>query len=670
MNKHLLLPLVLLMGCPSEPDPDPDPTSRQWECVIAQGEVPDFSQELGCEADYEVLSSAPLDASIPGARSLKTVMDRLDDNAQYFQNSSKYLIHWEFASAHLSAPAHPPVPPLSQFNGTEYFSPDRRFLLGSVTYYEGPDEWTWEIAPYDAMDAAMVTSAFRSVRDNTWIGSRLKFHPTSLTIEDVAADLPDDIPIITTDELFAGIDFQPLNLASAMGQLRFVPEDETDGVGFREIVVLPAVPNDIPIVAGIITQAFQTPLSHINVLSQNRGTPNMGLRGAWDNEELRALEGKWIELVVAVEGWTVREVTQQEADDWWEASRPEPIDVGPMDLSITELTDIEDILDLDAMTLEDALSAAIPAFGGKASHFSGLSYIPEVPNPAAFAVPVYFFSQFMEENGLWDVVDGLLADETFLNDTQVQREQLALLRASIETGTLNADFETALMNKLASDFPDTRMRFRSSTNAEDIGGFTGAGLYTSKSGDPNDPEKPVIDAVRQVWASVYSDRAFAERQYYGIEHRNIGMCLLVHRSFPDEDANGVAITNNIFDTSGLAPAFYVNVQEGEDSVVLPSAGFTTDQFLHYYQQPGSPIVYLGHSNQVPAGDTVLTPDEVQELGAGLDALHNFFRPVYGTGPEFYGMDVEFKFDSSDTGTSTLFIKQARPYAGWSDPEAR
>jgi hypothetical protein len=41
------------------------------------------------------------------------------------------------------------------------------------------------------------------------------------------------------------------------------------------------------------------------------------------------------------------------------------------------------------------------------------------------------------------------------------------------------------------------MRFRSSTNAEDLDGFTGAGLYTSKSGDPNDPNS-VLDAVRNV----------------------------------------------------------------------------------------------------------------------------------------------------------------------------
>ena len=45
------------------------------------------------------------------------------------------------------------------------------------------------------------------------------------------------------------------------------------------------VPNDIPLVGGLITEAFQTPLAHVNVLSQNRGTPNAGLAGARGNVE-------------------------------------------------------------------------------------------------------------------------------------------------------------------------------------------------------------------------------------------------------------------------------------------------------------------------------------------------------------------------------------------------
>ncbi|MFT4705260.1 MAG: hypothetical protein ACI81R_002968 [Bradymonadia bacterium] len=654
-------------GGPDEPERVQAPEGEivEGECTVTDGENTPFVQMLGCSADFDVLSSEPISSSIPGARSVKTVYDRTPME-QYFQNSILYPIHWEFASNHLSIQnGMAPVPALGIFNASEYFSPTRRFILGAATYYEGPAIWAWELSPYDTADAEMIATAYRSVRDNAFFGPALYFHPTSAALEQIAEGLPEDVRVVSTDELFAGVDYQPLNLARSVGLLRYISEEEAELVDFREIVVLEAVPNDIGVVQGIITQQFQTPLSHINVLSQNRGTPNMGLRGAWTNSELRALDGKWVELSVGSNDWTVREVTEAEAETWWLENRPDAIDVGPMDTSIQVLTNAEDIIDLDTMTLQEALQAGVPAFGGKGTHFGALALIPEVPNPPGFVVPVYFFNQYMEENNLWVEVDAILASEETRADVVLRRDALARLRGLIEEGTVNADFLSTLETKLALDFPDTRMRFRSSTNAEDVSNFNGAGLYTSRSGDPNDPNKSFSRAVREVWASVYSDRAFSEREYYGIEHRNIGMALLVHRSFPNEDANGVAITSNVFDPDQLdAPSFYVNVQEGGLSVVIPEQGTSTDQFLNYYQSPNQPIVYLASSNQIADGETVLTAAEVNQLANALDAIHVFFRPVYGSSGGFYGMDCEFKFDSSATGVSRLYVKQARPYPGW------
>ena len=73
-------------------------------------------------------------------------------------------------------------------------------------------------------------------------------------------------------------------------------------------MVLDHVPNDIGVVSGIITGKHQTLLSHINVLSQNRGTPNMALIGAFDNETLTALDGRWVELSVGAFDWSIKEV--------------------------------------------------------------------------------------------------------------------------------------------------------------------------------------------------------------------------------------------------------------------------------------------------------------------------------------------------------------------------
>ncbi len=657
-----------LVGCSGGAAPtggEPAVEGGGWECVIGE-EIPDYSRQIGCWSDFEALASEPLDASIPGARSGKTLIDRADGEALYFQNSERYPMHWDFASAFLSGAGLPYVRELSTFNETEYYSPDRRFILGAVTWYEEPGAWVYEIAPYDTATADLIELAFDRIRGSSYFGDALYFHPTSEAVDLEAQALPDDIPILTTEELFAGISYQPLNPGSSMGLLTFREADtiEEDLPSFREIVVTDGVPNDISVVMGLITSDFQTPLSHINVLSQSRGTPNMALVDAWDDQGLRGLEGRWVALTVDPSEWSIREVTREEADRWWEEHKPEPIAIPPMDLSVTDLRDESGILDLEGCTLADAVGAAIPAFGGKASHFGGFYHMEGVPHPEAFVIPVYYYDQFMEQNGLWAVVEELLASEDFHGDAGVRSAMLEDLREAILAGTIDGDFYQAVLDKLSADYPGTRVRFRSSTNAEDISGFNGAGLYESRSGDPGDPDYPVDEAIKAVWASTWSYRAYEERAYYSIDHTAVGMALLVHRAFPDEDANGVAITANIFDTSGLEPAFYVNVQLGEASVVSPDEGVRTDQLLYYYDLPGQPAVYLEHSSLVGEGEHVLSSAQLRDLGAALERVHDFWYEVYGAGGGFYGMDVEFKFDASETGSSALYLKQARPYPGW------
>ncbi len=640
---------------------------KDWECQITVGDAPDFTNQIGCVEDFSALASEPLSASIPGARSVKTVIDRVDDNALYFQNSVEYQTHWDFATTHLSGNGLPIVPMMGDFSLTEYSSPSRRFVLGAVTHYEGPGVYAYEIAPYDAADSEMIADAYHLIKDNSYIGGDLFFHPTSDAIEIVAADLPSSVKVITTDELYEGIDYQALNPGESYGQLRFTTAAalETDFyVSFRDIIVLDQVPNDISVVMGIITAEFQTPLSHVNVLSQNRGTPNMALRGAHENAELRALEGKWVKLVVTLNDYTIEEVSSEEADAWWEANKPDEVLIPGMDLTVTELTDIENAINLDAEELFDAIKTGTRAFGGKASHYSALSRIEGVPSPKAFAIPLYYYVQFMEQNGFDAQVAAMLADPTFIDDPAVRDQQLQALRDAMKAAPIDPDFLAAVIAKVNADYPPQRMRFRSSTNAEDLDGFTGAGLYTSRSGDPSDPAYPVADAIRTVWASLWNFRAFEERTYRSIDHTAVGMAMLVHRSFPDEEMNGVALTNNPFDLSGLESPFYINVQVGEVSVVQPPAGVTSDQLLYYYDRQGQPTVFIAHSSLVPEGATVLTNAQMFELGEALDSIRAFFAPAYSYADgSWWAMDVEFKFDGEPGEVPSLFVKQARPFGG-------
>lgn len=642
---------------------------RHWSCQIPEGGAPDFVQRLGCSQDFHALASAPADESIPGARSVKVVVDRWDDNALYFQHSKRFAIHWEFASAHLSGRGHPVVPSLAQFNRTEYYSPDRRFVLGALSYYQGPKRWVFELSPYDSADAQMIQSAFETVADHSFVGPELAFHPTSEAMEKVAAALPESIPVIESDALFEGVEYQALNLGESYGRLRVMGAAELSRgyLNHRDIVVLDEVPNDISVAQGIVTSTFQTPLSHINVLSQNRKTPNMALKGAHLKPEIRALEGKWVRLRVETSNWSLQEVSAEQAEQWWQLNRPEPLGMPALDLDRKELRDCASMLNSDE-EIESQIKALIPAYGGKASHYGALVRIEGVPSPKAFAIPVFYYRQFMEQNGFLARVQNLLKDARFESDPAYRDAQLKALRTAMKAAPIDEGFIASLRDKLRRDYPGLRMRFRSSTNAEDLEGFSGAGLYTSKSGQLDSSTHPIENAIRKVWASVWFFRAFEERSYRSIDHLQVGMAILVHRSFPDEEANGVALTANPFDVRGVEPGFYINVQAGEASVVKPDPGVRTDQYIHHWEFPGQPRVFLGHSSLVQAGDTVLDDGQQLALGKALDQIHRYFRSAYGpestSSQRWYAMDVEFKFDEPTTGGPVqLWVKQARPHPG-------
>ena len=80
----------------------------------------------------------------------------------------------------------------------------------------------------------------------------------------------------------------------AFGTLSYIPSAElaSASLGARTIVITDDVPNDIDFVGGLITETFQTPLAHVNILSQSRNTPNMALPKA-NYRRLNLYWGNW-----------------------------------------------------------------------------------------------------------------------------------------------------------------------------------------------------------------------------------------------------------------------------------------------------------------------------------------------------------------------------------------
>jgi len=645
----------------------------------ASSDAPNYLSQIGCMSDFNALASVPMDTSLSGARSGKVVLDTSDDNALYFQNSQKYKLHFDFVSSNLSG-----VGASSTFEQTQYYAPesDRRFLLGAVTHYGGPDIWALELAAYDTMSPAMLAKLFHAIKANAFFGPGLRFHPTSQSLETTAKKLDSSIPVVTTTELYGTMEYQPLVLASAMGQLRFFTSAEVQSgtfIPYDAIVILDQAPNNISVVAGIISEEFQSPLSHINVLASNRGTPNMGLKNARINPKVAPYIGKWVELKVHSEDFEITEVSAEAAAKYYEEHKPSKVTLDPFDTQVKGLWNVEDVVpnyaSLPNASKRTAISEKVAAFGGKTVNYSVMAQTGDIPVPKAFAIPMYYYDKFMRDNGLYDLIDSLMLDHEFVTNPTVRMEELRKFRNKLMKGTLDPELQALLKSKLASDYTGKdgkpiAMRFRTSTNSEDLDAFPCAGCYESHTGDPGVCWDDVLNAIRLAYSSTWLFRTYEERDYYGVDQKSVGMALLVHHTFQNETANGVAVTNNPFDSSGANPALYVNVEYGGDAeVVHLPAGVTTDQFLYFFGTPNNPIQTISSSNLIPLGTTVLTKAQTYTLGTALDVIHDLFSPAYRKSPTtWYAMDVEFKFAPVDAvGNKTtepqLWVKQARPYPG-------
>ena len=232
-------------------------------------------------------------------------------------------------------------------------------------------------------------------------------------------------------------------------------------------------------------------------------------------------------------------------------------------------------------------------------------------------------------------------------------KELKDLRKAIKAAD-TPEFVTAALTEMHASFPEgASLRYRSSTNNENLPGFNGAGLYDSKTQHPEETEEDGISkSLKQVYASLWNFRAFTERDFHRIDHTEAAMGVLVHPNYSDELANGVAVS---FDpVYGGEDRYYVNTQIGEDLVTNPDAHSVPEEILLHL---GGPRV-LRTSNQVAPGRLLMTDGQMSQLHAHLTTIHDHFERLYKpSASEPFAMEIEFKI----TSDNILAIKQARPW---------
>ncbi len=553
----------------------------------------------------------------------------------YFQNTNTYNSHFDFLPAIGIDPYMPGL--LSGYLDyvPRFFAPD-----GSPGLYVYMLNYG---QPFSLVDLShtMLAASMPLLEDDLAYylpNDRLPAYQHELTLYEASR-----INLVFDEDIAPKSDFSSLNEAEGYGFLRIMDLEESPNP--RDVVIYDALPNELPRVAGIITTVPQTPLSHVNLRAVQDGVPNAYIGDAY-RSHINSFAGKYVHYEVMEHTYSLRVATRAEVDAHFASSRPGKKQTPQRDLSVTEITP------LGELGFEDW-----KAFGVKAANVAvlGTFDFPEGTVPDGFAVPFYFYDEFMKHNGFYDDIKEMLTDAGFQADLGVQESKLKKLRKAIKKGKTPGWIIDALteMNEL---FPEgTNRRYRSSTNNEDLPGFNGAGLYDSKTQKPKEDEEDIAKSLKQVYASLWNFRAFTERDFHRIDHLTAAMGVLVHPNYSDELANGVAVSFNPLYRGIRDGWYYVNTQIGEDLVTNPDALSVPEEIL---LNPAGGYFVLRTSNQKPPGQLLMSNDQLDQLRRHLKVIHEKFADLYDPGPdEDFAMEIEFKV----TSDNVLAIKQARPW---------
>lgn len=597
------------------------------------------------ESDFIALQREPLSSKYSQVQAVKVIYDLKTKEIYYISNSFQY--HNKFCQTVLGYKE-----PLGIFNRDNYGTDrdKRQYLLANINFFSSRKEYILELSPSDQMLISDITLLHNRVAETSFLTPDVKLILNSARLINSENKLT--IPFIKPEEIYKNQNFQSVSKFTGKGKLRKIELSELSNSSIDEddIILINGTPLQLAGVSGIITTDLQTPLSHLSILGQNRKIPVMALKDAWDDENINSLIGKQIELTVSIDGFTISE-TNGLSNSKKERKR---------------LYLKKNLNEKELIKAKDFNRKTANYCGYKAENFGILYQLAEkmdfsVPE-AAFGIPFYYYQQHAEKSE----VIGLI---TQLENHSNPKELLSTIREKIKSTPVDSTLILNIENQLEGMSSFNRFRFRSSTNAEDMKGFSGAGLYSSKTAltgsniVEKDEGKTIENALRKVWASLWKDSAYDERAYFNIQQEDVMMGILVHRSFPDEEVNGVAISKNIYRENNLG--FVVNAQLGDSSVVQPNPAITCDQFICYPTQESgfytqNQTIEIITTSSLNDFNLVMTSDEIYRLANVIQGIKKYFYYRDFTSATFneYALDFEFKLEKD---SRELYIKQVRPF---------
>ena len=319
----------------------------------------------------------------------------------------------------------------------------------------------------------------------------------------------------------------------------------------------------------------------------------------------------------------------------------------------------------------------VESVGGKnASLGEMISQLPSgVRVPTGFATTAFAFRQFLAFDGLTERINARL-DRLDTDDVRALAAAGAEIRAMVSAQPFPADLEAAIREafaRLQDGNAEASFAVRSSATAEDLPDASFAGqqeTFLNVMGIDD-----VLHKMKEVFASLYNDRAISYRVHKGFAHADVALSAGVQRMVrSDLGAAGVMFT--IDTESGFEDVVFITSSYGLGETVVQGAVNPDEFYVHkpmlaagkrsvIRRNLGSKLiemVFATPAEKAQTGQLVkttdvppelrnrysLTDDEVEQLARYAVVIEQHYgRP----------MDIEWGKDGKD---GLLYILQARP----------
>ena len=450
--------------------------------------------------------------------------------------------------------------------------------------------------------------------------------------------------------------FRVLNPGVARGELHTPETLEALALKPDEVVlVVPETLADLPAVTGILTAFEGNQLSHVQLLARNLGVPNVVVTQELINE-LPNYYGKRIEILASKNGVvSISLLSSDDKSDGVETAQASNKEAAEFLIQIDEAK--LDLAQIDSISTKDLdATASGVTVGPKAAKVAQLSKQFPGTVPAGVAIPFGSFRKLLDDNShssgvtMFEWIKIQYSQMSNLAGAELADFQTAFLdelSAWFSTVELDAEFVNDLRQKMRTEFGEEGtygVFVRSDTNVEDLPGFTGAGLNLTV------PHvvgfDAVLESIRRVWASPFSERAFGWRQARMDKPEHVYTAILLHKSVASEKS-GVLVTTDIFDgrENKLSVVLNEGVAGGVDglsaeSVRIDRSSAQTDLLASATADVKRILLDQGGSELVPASGVSrqLNEQNIRDLITFSDQVGGWFS----NDPNAIA-DVEFGF---------------------------